>query len=64
MDENLITALFKFYGTDWLAMVFTILQLYLLGAKKIAGFKFGILGNICWLVFSIQAGSIANILAN
>lgn len=64
MDINLIAIIFKFYGADWLAMLFTMLQLHLLGCKKLNGFKFGIISNFFWMIFAIQVGSLANILAN
>lgn len=54
----------KFYGSDWAAMFFTFLQLYLLGKKNPLGFGFGILANVCWTTFGLLAGSIANPLAN
>ena len=57
-------AILKFYGTDWAAMFFTFLQLYLLGNKNPLGFGFGLLANICWTAFGLLAGSIANPLAN
>ena len=57
-------AIFKFYGTDWAAMFFTFLQLYLLGNKNPLGFGFGLLANICWTAFGLLAGSIANPLAS
>lgn len=57
-------AILKFYGTDWAAMFFTFLQLYLLGNKNPLGFGFGLLANVCWTAFGLLAGSIANPLAN
>ncbi len=63
-DLNLIALLFKYYGTDWAAMIFTFINLYLLGNKNPKGFIFGFLSNICWAVFGLLAGSVANILAN
>ena len=64
INVDLIAIIFNFYGTDWLAMLFTMLQLHLLGCKKLNGFKFGIIGNFFWMIFAIQVGSIANMLAN
>lgn len=64
MVTDLTTIIFKFYGADWLAMLFTMFQLHLLGSKKLDGFKFGIIGNLCWMFFAIQVGSLANIMAN
>ena len=62
--SNLSDMLLKFYGTDWAAMMFTFIQLYLLGNQNPVGFIFGLLANLSWTVFGILAGSIANPLAN
>lgn len=62
LDEML--ALSKFYGTDWAAMLFTFLQLYLLGNKRPAGFIFGMAANVSWSAFGLMVGSVANPLAN
>jgi len=62
LDE--ILALTKFYGTDWAAMFFTFLQLFLLGSRNPLGFAFGICANVCWSAFGIMVGSVANPLAN
>lgn len=56
--------IFKYYGTDWLAIVLTFLSLYLLGQQKRAGFIYGLLANIAWLTFGMLAQSIANMVAN
>lgn len=64
IDFNTDFAILKFYGTDWAAMFFTFLQLYLLGQKNPLGFGFGLLANVCWMAFGVLAGSIANPLAN
>ena len=64
MDINLSAVVCKFYGADWLAMLFTMLQLHLLGCKKLNGFKYGIISNFFWMIFAIQVGSLANVLAN
>ena len=57
-------ALTTFYGTDWAAMIFTFLQLMLLGNRNPLGFVFGICANVCWSAFGIMVGSVANPLAN
>ena len=54
----------KYYGTDWAAMCFTFIQLYLLGNGKRIGFVFGIFATLSWTAFGIMAGSIANPIAN
>ena len=56
--------LFQYYGTDWLGMVFTFANLYLLGDKKKIGFVFGFFASICWLAFTIMANSIPGAFAN
>ncbi len=54
----------KFYGSDWAAMVFSFLQIYLLGNKRPSGFIFGMLANLCWAAFGLMVASIANPVAN
>lgn len=63
-QKELISVLFRYYGTDWAAMILTFAQLYYLGNKNPIGFLFGLLSNISWGLFGILAGSVANILAN
>lgn len=43
MDPNL---LLKFYGLDWLNMVFVFATIYLLGNKNRNGFLFGPLSSL------------------
>ncbi len=62
--DTMLDVVFKFYGADWAAMIFTFAQLHLLGSKKPTGFVFGLLANVSWTIFGIMAGSIANPLAN
>ena len=56
--------IFKFYGTDWAAVIFAFLHLHFLGDKRIWGFTFGALSNLCWFAFAVMVGSMAQILAN
>ena len=56
--------LLKYYGIDWLAMVFTVLSICYLGEKKRIGFVYGLLANVCWFIFGVLAVSIANPVAN
>jgi hypothetical protein len=39
----------NYYGIDWLAMLLTVLAIYLLGNKARYGFVLMILGNVCWV---------------
>ena len=39
----------KFYGSDWGAMIMSLLFLYLIGEKKKSAFFIGIVGNIAWI---------------
>jgi len=52
----MLEILLKHNGVDWLAMVFALLSLNLLGNKNRLGFLTNILGNICWIIlnFSLQ----------
>lgn len=54
----------KFYGFDWAAMTFSFLQLYTLGSRKRHGFLLGIGANICWFIFGVLSGSLAQMIAN
>ena len=55
---------FKYYGVDWLAMVFTFGAIYLLGNKSRRGFVLMMTGNSCWVVIGALSGSIAMVIAN
>jgi hypothetical protein len=61
MDEALA---FKYYGVDWLAMVFTFVAIFLLGNKSRRGFVLMMTGNACWIVIGALSGSIAMVIAN
>lgn len=60
----MLDAAIRYYGFDWAAMTLTFLSIYRLGARRRDGFLFGLGANVCWSVFGIMAGSIANPLAN
>lgn len=64
MESCISDCIFKYYGVDWLAVIFTMIQLYLLGRKNIYGFVYGIIASFFWMAFAFQVGSIANIIAN
>lgn len=61
--ENELLAL-KYYGVDWLAMLFTFTAIYLLGNKSRWGFPTMMFGNACWIVIGVFTGSIAMVIAN
>jgi nicotinamide riboside transporter PnuC len=54
----------EYYGIDWLAMVLTVVAIYLLGNKHWAGFALMIGGNLCWIVLGVLSDSIALMIAN
>ena len=54
----------SYYYIDWIAMLLTLLSIYLLGQKKANGFLLGMLANIFWLIFGCFAQSLATIIAN
>ena len=39
----------KYYGADWVAMLMTLLFLYLIGNKKRYAFILYIIGNVAWI---------------
>ena len=39
------------------------IAIYLLGKKRKAGFSFGVVANIAWIVFAILAHSLATVVA-
>lgn len=53
-----------YYGVDWLAMLLTLIAIYLIGNKAKSGFVLMIIGNLCWIGLGFLSGSIAMILAN
>lgn len=57
-------ALLKYYGIDWTAMVLMFSSIHALGIKKRHGFIFGAAACLCWIVFGIIVGSVADIVAN
>jgi nicotinamide riboside transporter PnuC len=54
----------EFYGIDWLAMVMSLLFLYLIGEKKKSAFWVGIIGNIAWIVVNFFAGIWPGVILN
>ena len=56
--------LFRFYGIDWIAMIFQFLSIYALGIKSRSGFAFGVVGCAGWGAYGLMTGSVADIAAN
>ncbi len=61
MDLELI---FRYYGVDWIAVVFTMVAIIKLGSKKKSGFVLMMVGNMAWIAFGIISRSAATIVAN
>jgi hypothetical protein len=62
--ESFTMQLFKYYGTDWLAMCLTFVALYMIGNKQRYGFILMICANGTWLVLGILTSSVALVIAN
>jgi hypothetical protein len=56
--------MFKYFGTDWLAMGLTFIAIHMIGNKQRYGFIFMMTANCVWLVVGILTSSIALIIAN
>jgi nicotinamide riboside transporter PnuC len=54
---------FRYYGIDWIALALNATAIYLLGKKSKAGFAFGVVANIAWIVFAVLAHSLATVVA-
>ena len=54
----------RYFGVDWVAMLFTFVAIYLLGNKSRAGFPTMMCGNACWVAIGLLSGSIAMVIAN
>ena len=59
-----VESLWKYYGVDWVGIIFSMLSTFYLGKKKKRGFIIGMGGNIAFIVFGFMAGSVANVVAN
>lgn len=55
---------FRYFGIDWVAMVFTFVAIYLLGNQSKAGFVTMMCGNSCWVVVGFMTSSLAMVIAN
>lgn len=55
-----MSALWNYYGIDWALLIFSIINLWLLGNGKKIGFLVGITANICGIIFGIMIESYAS----
>ena len=58
------TNFFTYNGVDWLAMLLTLVAIYLIGNKARSGFILMIIGNLCWVALGVLSQSAAMIIAN
>ena len=56
--------IFRYYGADWVGMVFGLISTYYLAKQRKRGFLFGIIGGLGWITFGLLTESIAGVLAN
>jgi len=56
--------LFQYFGMDWIAMVLTMLAIWQIGNKNIAGFYIMMTGNVFWVILGVLTGSVALVIAN
>lgn len=54
----------RYFGVDWIAMIFTFAAIYLLGNQSKAGFATMMCGNNCWVIVGVLTSSIAMVIAN
>ena len=59
-----LQGLTHYYGIDWMAMLLTLVAIYLIGNKKKSGFYLMILGNLAWIILGLLTHSLAMIIAN
>lgn len=62
--EGLWSSLTKYYGLDWVGIVFSMFATHCLAKKRKRGFLVGMIGNLAFIGFGVLAGSAANVLAN
>ena len=56
--------LFQYYAVDWLAMILTLLAIWMIGNRDRNGFFVHIAGNLSWIMMGFMADSMATMLAN
>jgi hypothetical protein len=62
--EEIILTLTRFYGLDWLTMVFGLSGAYLLTTHNKLGFVFNIVACICSLAVAVLSGQVGFIVYN
>lgn len=62
--EEILSAIFRFYGLDWLTMFFGLMGAYLLSSRNRMGFVFNTVGCFCALAVAILSGQIGFIVYN
>jgi len=45
----------QYYGIDWIAMVASVLFIYLVANQKREGFIWGVIANITWIILNLWA---------
>jgi len=55
---------FRYYGADWVGMIFGLISTYYLAKERKRGFLFGVIGGIGWITFGVLTQSVAGVLAN
>ena len=54
----------QYYGLDWMAMVLSLLAVWLLGNKNRWGFALFVMANLTWLAVGSMAGSYGIVVGN
>lgn len=52
--------LWKYYGVDWILLILSVINLWLLGNGKKFGFIIGVVSNIFGIIFGIMIESYAS----
>jgi hypothetical protein len=56
--------LFTYYGSDWIAMVLSVVSLWMLGSRMRNGFVLMAAGNAAWIIYGILAHNLPVIISN
>lgn len=54
----------QYYGLDWIAMIGSLLFIYLIGNKKRYSFFIGGVANIAWIIVNYWANIWAGVIVN
>lgn len=54
----------RFYGLDWLAILFSLLALQLLNIKSRYGFLSFMVANLCWIAIGVLTESLPILVGN